>query len=269
MVRHDDRYFSDSTRAADRDAFAGIAFDEQARARRATPSPSPGSQSSSVPQSSTPLAHGRREMKMIIRLVAAATSIVVATASSSLAQHPPAHIDVPAVPANLEVPEGHTLFFAGRAEGTQNYICLATANGGVAWFFLGPQATLFTAVHGDLRRQLTTHFLSANPDENNLARPTWQHSQDSSRVWGRVVASSADPQYVAEGAIPWLLLQTAGLAAGPDGHGVLTQTTFIQRVNTIGGRAPASDCSSSTQIGTYVLVPYRTDYFFYRAALNR
>jgi hypothetical protein len=47
-----------------------------------------------------------------------------------------------AVPADLEVPAGNTLFLRGHATGTQNYICLPT-DSSFAWAFFGPQATLF------------------------------------------------------------------------------------------------------------------------------
>ncbi len=72
--------------------------------------------------------------------------------------------DVPAVPNNLQVPAGHSLFFAGHAIGTQNFICLSTKNKQDAeWRFTGPQATLFIADGDGLAQQATTHFLSANP----------------------------------------------------------------------------------------------------------
>jgi hypothetical protein len=168
----------------------------------------------------------------------------------------------PAIPPALEVPAGHSLFLATHAEGTQNYICLL-APSGLAWRFLGPQATLFDT-ESVVRQQLATHFLSVNPADS-LARPAWQHSIDSSRVWGRVVATSSDPSYVGAGAIPWLLLAAAGNESGPAGGTLLADTTFIQRVNTSGGVAPATGCSRAQHIGTVALVPYSTDYFFYRA----
>ena len=174
-------------------------------------------------------------------------------------------IDVPEVPATLTVPDGNVVFMETRAYGTQNYVCLP-APGGVAWKFLGPQATLFMSTPA-FQQQIATHFLSANPEEEGLARPTWQHSLDSSSVWGRLYAPpSNDPNYVAPGAIPWLLLDAAGAANGPNGGSLLSLTTFIHRVNTQGGVAPATGCTDATQIGAVALVPYSTDYFFYRAA---
>jgi hypothetical protein len=171
---------------------------------------------------------------------------------------------VPPVPANLQVPAGNEVFLEGRAVGTQNYICLLSPKG-FAWKFLGPQATVFLSSNGDLQQQITSHYLSLNPAEG-LNRPTWQSSSDSSLVWGRVVQSSTDVAYVATGAIPWLLLQAAGVATGPTNGALLTQTTYIHRLNTAGGIAPAEGCSQASDAGALALVPYTTDYFFYRAS---
>ena len=171
---------------------------------------------------------------------------------------------VPPVPANLQVPAGNEVFMEGRAIGTQNYICLL-AGKGFAWRFLGPQATVFLSYNGALQQQIASHYLSLNPAEG-LNRPTWQSSFDSSLVWGRVVQPSTDPAYVAPGAIPWLLLEAAGVATGPTNGALLTQTTYIHRVNTAGGIAPAAGCSQGSDIGALALVEYTTDYFFYRAS---
>lgn len=191
-----------------------------------------------------------------------AVLVVVLCGSPALARTPSGP-DVPPVPPSLEVPAGHEVYLAGFAAGTQNYVCVATA-AGLSWRFLGPQATLFLAFRGEPRQQIVTHFLS--PDPMAAARPTWQHSFDSSRVWGRVLASSSDSAYVAPGAIPWLLLEAAGAAAGPLGGRQLARTTFIQRVNTSGGIAPVTGCSDGAHVGTQALVPYTTDYLFYRAS---
>ena len=75
--------------------------------------------------------------------------------------------------------------------------------------------------------------------------------------------SSSDPDFVAPGAIAWLLLQVVGAQDGPDGGDTLTATTFIQRLNTSGGVAPSTGCTSSTDVGHQAFVPYTADYFFY------
>ena len=200
-----------------------------------------------------------------VRFIAPAVILILLQVSAARGQTTP--LDVPPVPANLEVPAGHTLFLATRAVGTQNYVCVSGAKRSVGWRFIGPQATLFVDAGGGLQQQAMTHFLAVNPSEA-VARPAWQHSMDTSRVWARVRSSSTDHNYVAAGAIPWLLLEMAGTELGPTGGGFMAQTTFIQRVNTSGGVAPAAGCTDDDHIGTIVLVPYATDYFFYRAVQN-
>jgi hypothetical protein len=182
-------------------------------------------------------------------------------------------IAVPAVPANLEVPAGHVAYLVGHAIGTQNYICLpcptasptCTASGFV-WTFFGPQATLFD----DDDEQIMTHFLSENPDERGTRRATWQDSGDTSAIWAFAPAAnqSSDPAFVAPRSIPWLRLQVVGAESGPTGGNRLGRTTFIQRLNTAGGIAPAaSECASAGDVGRPSLVPYEADYFFYRRGI--
>jgi hypothetical protein len=61
--------------------------------------------------------------------------------------------------------------------------------------------------------------------------------------------------------IPWLLLS----AASNEGPGIFADTTFIHRVNTVGGKAPSTD---GTFVGQVARVPYNADYFFYRRTEN-
>ncbi len=180
--------------------------------------------------------------------------------TAGLLQPAAAEITPSLVPADLEVPAGHEPVLVGHAAGTQNYVCLRSGPG-FAWAFFGPQATLFD----DDENQLITHFLSPNPDEGGTPRATWQHSGDTSSVWATAIASSSDPAFVAPGAIPWLLLEVVGAEDGPTGGASLSETTFIQRLYTAGGIAPASGCSRSADVGKKALVPYTTDYYFYEA----
>jgi len=172
-----------------------------------------------------------------------------------------ADVTPPPVPGNLQVPVGNKAVLVGHAVGTQGYICQPSA-ASFAWTFVKPQATLFDDSH----EQILTHFLSTNAVENPATpRPTWQDSQDTSRVWGKALATSSDPTFVAAGAIPWLLLQVVGTQSGPTGGNTLTATTYIQRLATSGGVAPSTGCAQSTDVGGKALVPYTADYFFYKA----
>jgi Protein of unknown function (DUF3455) len=193
-----------------------------------------------------------------------ALAVVLTTALTSASNRDSDRLSPPPVPTDIEVPEGNKLFFVGHAFGTQNYVCLpsATSPTGVAWTLFGPQANLFDRHN----RQITTHFLSPNPDEGGLARATWQHSDDTSAVWARSVAISSDPAYVEPGAIPWLRLEVVGDARGPHNGRALTATTWIQRLNTTGGMFPATGCAEAANIGARTFVPYTADYFFYKKA---
>jgi Protein of unknown function (DUF3455) len=203
-------------------------------------------------------AHADQPKRRILLLacVTALTGVLVAAI-----QPADAHRDLvsPPVPPNLEVSASNKLFLVGHAAGTQQYICLPSGSS-FAWTLFGPQATLFK----DDTKQIITHFLSPNPDENGMPRPTWQHSNDTSAVWAMAIASSADPNFVEPNAIPWLLLKVVGDQQGPTGGARLTRTAFIQRLNTSGGVAPMNGCSGSTDIGMTALVPYTADYFFYK-----
>ena len=54
-----------------------------------------------------------------------------------------------------------------------------------------------------------------------------------------------------------------GSSRGPTGGSLLSQATWIQRIHTAGGVAPATGCTQSTDVGALVLVPYSTDYVFF------
>lgn len=168
------------------------------------------------------------------------------------------HITPPSVPAKIQVPPGNKAFLVGHALGTQNYVCLPSGVG-FKFVLFTPEATLFQH-HG---KQVTTHFFSPNPSEGGTIRATWQHSRDTSTFWGQVIDSSSDPDFVAAGAIPWLLVGKAGVEEGPGGGDALTATTFVQRLNTSGGLAPSTGCASSADVGKQAFVPYTADYFFY------
>jgi hypothetical protein len=191
-------------------------------------------------------------------------AVVVAVAALGLPAFSQS-ITLPPMPGNLTVPDGNTAFMMAQAVGTQNYACLPSGPG-FAWTFQGPQATLFITykwMNGEIRQQVATHFLSPNPMEATMpARPTWQHSLDTSAVWAKKKDESSNPNYVAPGAIPWLLLEVVGTQRGPADGSILAQTTFIQRVNTTGGIMPADGCSAAGQLR---FVPYTADYIFYRA----
>src|SRR5262249_32395195 len=142
----------------------------------------------------------------------------------------------------LKVP-GNTAFLKGHATGTQNYVCLP-AGAAFGYVLFTPEATLFDK-HG---KQIITHYFSPNlaPDPTEIKgtiRATWQTS-DTSIVWAKQTANAthtSDPGFVADGAVAWLTLARVGAQDGPKGDDTFADVTFVQRLNTLGGLAPA-DC---------------------------
>jgi len=163
----------------------------------------------------------------------------------------------PVVPPGLEVEAPNRAFLVGHAFGTQNYECQPVDSlGRVNWTLFTPEATLFN----DQNEQLITHFNSPNPDEARVVRATWQDSADTSTVWARAVAAAT----VDANAIAWVKLARVGARVGPTGGNTLSDTTFVQRVNTRGGLAPSSGCDQLPDVGKKAFVPYTADYFFYK-----
>jgi hypothetical protein len=137
----------------------------------------------------------------------------------------------------LEVDAGNVVSFHAFASGVQIYRWNATTS---KWDLLGPDATLFA--DAGLKAVVGTHYVG----------PTWETTSGSAVV-GTVVESALPDTTT----IRWLKLA----AVSSHGPGVLAGTTFIQRVNTTGGLAPAN-AGSPNEI---VEVPYTAEYYFYRA----
>src|SRR5690349_966963 len=133
--------------------------------------------------------------------------------------------------ATIAVPAGDKEYLVAHAVGVQIYRC-----DGNAWTFVAPRADLY----GDNWKRIAIHF----------AGPTWQ-ANDGSRVSGSVVARET----VDENAIPWLLLAATSTSVGADGDR-LTHTTYIQRIATVGGVAPAASTCTTESAGATVGVPY-------------
>jgi hypothetical protein len=170
--------------------------------------------------------------------------VLAAAAALPLAQAAQAEPAAPAVPGTIAVDEGHKPFLIGHATGVQIYSCNAVA-GGHRWGLVAPRANLYDG-NGKL---LATHY----------GGPTWEARDGSYVVGKREAGINVDPT-----AIDWLKLSAASTSAGPDGAR-LKGTTFIQRINTVGGLAPAAaDCNADTA-GTRTEVPYTADYVFFKA----
>jgi hypothetical protein len=146
------------------------------------------------------------------------------------------------LPANLAVPGGQVLLLEAGARGAQVYGCQPKADDPSAfeWTLRGPDAVLLNG-HGE---QIGRHY----------AGPTWE-GNDGSRIVAaaRETANSPDSQ-----AIPWLLLE----ARANEGAGVFSAVTYVQRLATSGGRAPATGCDQAHS-GAEQRVDYTATYAFY------
>jgi hypothetical protein len=173
-------------------------------------------------------------MKSFTHTVLQRSSAVAFLASLVLAM--PALADqAPDVPAALVVSDGKVAFHA-YAAGVQIYRW-----SGTAWTFVAPEAALY-ADAGD-HGEVAIHY----------AGPTWESESGSKVVGARVDGVTVDPT-----AIQWLLLR----AVSTEGPGIFHRVTYIQRINTTGGLAPATPGNA---VGDVVRVPYTAEYVFYRA----
>jgi hypothetical protein len=150
----------------------------------------------------------------------------------------------PGVPENLKPPVTQTVAVVAQANGVQIYECNASKSDPTRfeWAFKSPEAELFD----DAGRKIGKHY----------AGPTWE-SDDGSKVVGEVKARDDGPD---ADAIPWLLLN----AKSAEGNGIFGKTQSVQRVKTVGGKAPADGCDQA-HLGKVARVAYRATYNFYVA----
>ena len=207
------------------------------------------------------------------------TALALGCAFGTVTNAAAQRITPPTTPPIITPPAGNSAFLVGHAVGTQGYICLPTSTGSstASWTVKAarPEAALFQSFFGQ-DFQIITHFLSPDTNPNEAApnplpfgSATWQTPFDNSKVWAQVLHSNSipagsDPSCPNTDAIACLLLQAIGSQEGPTGGKVLTKTTFIQRLNTKGGSAPADGCSTDADVGNQTLVPYTADYYFFR-----
>src|SRR5258708_21328301 len=183
-------------------------------------------------------------MKSLDTTIAAGASLAALLAGCASAQ-----IGMNAVvPENLKVPAPKTLSVVAQATGVQIYECAASKTDPTRfeWVFKAPEAQLVD----NAGKSIGKHY----------AGPTWE-SNDGSKAVGEVKARDDGPD---ANAIPWLLLS----AKSAEGNGIFGKTQSVQRVNTVGGKAPADGCSQA-QIGKEARIPYRATYNFYVARSKR
>ena len=152
---------------------------------------------------------------------------------------------VPSARPGIDPPKEAKLVLLAYAKGDQIYTC-TEQNGQYSWTLKAPEAQLLDKKGKVLGR----HFKG----------PSWELS-DKSAVTGRMIAHVDAPR---KNAIPWLLVEVVGHSGE---IGQLSSVTYIQRINTKRGKAPARGCASSSG-GKDVRSPYSATYRFYETKPN-
>ena len=150
-------------------------------------------------------------------------------------------VDNASLPEPVRVPAGQKVMMATTGVGEITYECREKKDmaGQHEWAFVGPVATLY----GSDRKAVGKYY----------AGPTWE-AGDGSKVSGKQVAvAPATP-----GSLPLQLVK----ADPAMGAGAMTGVSYIQRLNTKGGVAPAMGCDAMSK-GKRQQVAYEADYVFY------
>ncbi len=149
------------------------------------------------------------------------------------------------LPDAVKVPAGNKVAMETVGVGEITYECRAKADaaGAFEWVFVGPQADL-NARSGS---KLGTYY----------GPPATWASTDGSKITGAQVAVSPG----GTGNIPFQLVKANPASSA----GKMMGVTYIQRVATKGGVAPADPCVSAS-VGKKSVVKYQADYIFWTAA---
>ncbi len=139
----------------------------------------------------------------------------------------------------LQPPASERLLLQVHAKGDQIYTCKVDG-AQFAWMLEAPDAQLFDK--------------SGKAFGKHFAGPSWE-ANDGSRITGKAVANTPSPD---SESIPWLLVSVVS----HNGEGVLAGVISIQRINTKGGKAPASGCDAA-HVSQESRVPYSADYVFF------
>jgi len=145
----------------------------------------------------------------------------------------------PLVPAALQPPVGNAVHAVLKARGVQIYECKRGM-----WQPLEPAAALNGVTMDPVKKVTAVHFRG----------PAWVSDQDGSMVQGADPVTGPARE---AGNLPQLLFK----ATGNRGGGLFGAVTYIQRIDTHGGAAPATSCGGDQPVA----VPYRAVYRFFTA----
>ena len=151
----------------------------------------------------------------------------------------PAAVDLPA-----NTPGGNTRVATFYAVGVQKYKSQQKAdNPGVfEWVFVSPSADLYDATNN----KVGTHS----------AGPSWQLTGGADSLTGQAFSPPRSASSTDAGSIDWLLLMPK---IGKTPTGIFANVSYIQRLVTIGGKAPTT---APAEDGLAIDVPYTAIYRF-------
>jgi hypothetical protein len=152
-----------------------------------------------------------------------------------------AKVDNAMLPEPVRVPAGQKVMMTTTGVGEITYECREKKDmaGAHEWAFVAPVAVLYTP-----DRKVAGKY---------YAGPTWE-ANDGSKITGKQVAVAP----AMAGSIPLQLVKTEPAM----GSGAMTGVSYIQRLNTKGGVAPAMACDAAAK-GKRQQVAYEADYVFY------
>ena len=185
---------------------------------------------------------------MMIRtaIAAAAVSMIAACGSMSPMSSMKAPYSQASLPAAVQVPAGNRVAMETVGVGDITYQCSAKKDmaGQYEWVFVGPDAKL----NDRGGKQVGKYY---GPPA------TWE-AMDGSKLTATQVAVA--PNTMMAGSIPLQLVK-----ANPAmGTGMMQGVTYIQRVDTRAGVAPATPCAAGN-LNAKQVVKYQADYIFYKA----
>ncbi len=150
-----------------------------------------------------------------------------------------------ALPPTVQVPAGNSVAMQTVGAGDITYECRVKKDmaGQFEWVFVGPDAVLADR--------------SGKKVGKYYGPPATWEGNDGSKITATQLAVAP----AGAGNIPFQLVK-----ANPAvGSGAMTGVTYIQRVATKGGVAPASACGAGN-VGSKEVVKYQADYIFWKAA---
>jgi hypothetical protein len=182
---------------------------------------------------------------MILKTTLASLAALVMTACAS-SMGAPGMYSQASLPDAVKVPAGHRVAMETVGVGEITYECRAKPGmaGQFEWVFAGPDAKLMNRAGQQVGRY--------------YGPPATWEAMDGSKFTGTQLAVAPAPGM---GNIPLQLVK-----ANPAmGMGAMQGVTYVQRVATVGGVAPAAACGAANA-GSKQIVQYRADYILYKAA---